>query len=239
MNHLNEEHPNQSVSRRDALKTLAAIGGATALSTIPSQWQKPIVQVGALPAFAQASPGQFPFTNEIESVEFEGNDGPLQTAIQPGWIIVAPEGSTVGSATYDYPWIILQPWIKIKRKFDIIVAPGIWGTLTIKIKIKIKFFAKPGFGSSNAPADNTDIWLFGISGANLGLFQYYVIKAKITQKKVEFVYQVPAISSGFWPFYFSVFFPFTIVLVNGSSLFPGFYLGPGIYGDQVSSSFLD
>ena len=40
-------------SRRDAVKALAAITAGTALSL--GQWQKPLVRVGALPAYAQAS----------------------------------------------------------------------------------------------------------------------------------------------------------------------------------------
>ena len=43
----------RSISRRDALKVLTALGGAAALSTVPNNWEKPLVQVGSLPAFAQ------------------------------------------------------------------------------------------------------------------------------------------------------------------------------------------
>ena len=43
------------LSRREALKTLAAITGAVALSNLPNQWEKPVVDVGVLPAHAQTS----------------------------------------------------------------------------------------------------------------------------------------------------------------------------------------
>jgi hypothetical protein len=43
------------LSRRDALKTLAAITGAVTLASLPNNWEKPVVEVGALPAHAQAS----------------------------------------------------------------------------------------------------------------------------------------------------------------------------------------
>ncbi len=43
------------LSRREALKTLTALTGAAALTSLPGQWAKPIVEVGALPAHAQTS----------------------------------------------------------------------------------------------------------------------------------------------------------------------------------------
>jgi hypothetical protein len=45
----------QKLSRREALKLLAAATGAAALSTLPPAWSKPDLQVGALPAHAQTS----------------------------------------------------------------------------------------------------------------------------------------------------------------------------------------
>jgi len=44
------------LSRRDALKALAGITGAVAISSLPNKWSTPLVDVGALPAFAQCSP---------------------------------------------------------------------------------------------------------------------------------------------------------------------------------------
>jgi hypothetical protein len=43
------------LTRRDALKTLAAVTGAVTLAGLPGQWETPLVQVGALPAHAQCS----------------------------------------------------------------------------------------------------------------------------------------------------------------------------------------
>ena len=48
--------PKRSMSRRDALKALAGITGAVAISSLPNKWSTPLVNVGALPAFAQCSP---------------------------------------------------------------------------------------------------------------------------------------------------------------------------------------
>jgi hypothetical protein len=50
-----QTNPKQTLSRRDALKSLAAATGATALSALSSQWETPLVEMGALPAFAQVS----------------------------------------------------------------------------------------------------------------------------------------------------------------------------------------
>ena len=46
----------RTLSRRDLLKALTALGGAAAASSIvPSQWAKPEVGVGVLPAHAQGT----------------------------------------------------------------------------------------------------------------------------------------------------------------------------------------
>lgn len=50
----------QALSRRNALKTLAAAAGAMALSVVPDNWEKPVVEVGVLPAHAQASAAATP-----------------------------------------------------------------------------------------------------------------------------------------------------------------------------------
>ena len=59
----------QFLSRRDALKALAAAGGAVALSMLPNKWEKPAVKVGTLPAFAQASPVAGTATLQVTNVE--------------------------------------------------------------------------------------------------------------------------------------------------------------------------
>lgn len=60
----------QAISRRELLKLLAAATGVAALSTIPNQWVTPIVEIGALPAHAQASlaPGAISGTIKIQNV---------------------------------------------------------------------------------------------------------------------------------------------------------------------------
>lgn len=45
----------KTLSRREALKTLAAVTGVAVLSSVKNKWETPLVQVGVLPAHAQAS----------------------------------------------------------------------------------------------------------------------------------------------------------------------------------------
>jgi len=45
----------KTLSRREALKTLAAVTGVAVLSSVKNEWETPLVQVGVLPAHAQAS----------------------------------------------------------------------------------------------------------------------------------------------------------------------------------------
>lgn len=66
MSHLDNSSSTQegpSLSRRDALKALAAVGGAATLSVLPNEWEIPVVKVGTLPAFAQASPSTVTISN--------------------------------------------------------------------------------------------------------------------------------------------------------------------------------
>jgi hypothetical protein len=59
----------KQLSRRQALKTiLAAGGGVTAASFIPSQWLKPVVRSGVLPVHAQASASNNSCGSMIETV---------------------------------------------------------------------------------------------------------------------------------------------------------------------------
>lgn len=232
------------ISRRNALKAIVATGGATALATVPAKWESPLVNVGALPAYAQVSPNQYTFTNDIEDITFENDNNQLQAAAVAGWIAIAPVGTTVGSRSTETffppgsilpPWIISRPWLNIRRRWDIVVAP--W-PVAITVKIKIKFRVLPGFFEVDNVADGADIWCFGMAGNNLDLFSYYITKVKVKAKKVEISYSLPAIVSGLYPFYLSLRFPFeTIPLINGNSLFSGYYVGPGCFGHRVASSF--
>ncbi|MCB0197386.1 MAG: hypothetical protein KDJ65_35895 [Anaerolineae bacterium] len=56
-NHANNQHQEvkQPISRREALKSLAAVTGAVTLAVLPSKWETPVIEAGVLPAHAQSS----------------------------------------------------------------------------------------------------------------------------------------------------------------------------------------
>lgn len=49
----------KNISRRDAMKILAAAAGATALANLPGKWNTPDLEVGMLPVHAQTSGGLY------------------------------------------------------------------------------------------------------------------------------------------------------------------------------------
>ncbi len=57
-----DKNPDQ-LSRRQALKTIAALTGAVTLSTLPGKWSSPILKAGALPVHAQMSPNTLVISN--------------------------------------------------------------------------------------------------------------------------------------------------------------------------------
>lgn len=226
-----------NLSRREALRLLAATSGVAALSAVPNKWQTPLVEVGALPALAQASnqavtpvtsPADYPFENPLP--EYEGDLSGLKIAPQNGWLVIAEEGQTVGAAsTYDYPWIITRPWITIIRRWDIVVAP--WPFVR-KIKIKYRFQARGGHGSSHNIRDDVDFWFYTTSSPFPSM--YYVSKVKVRRRSIEIELRLPALGSGFYPFFCSGYFPMPIYLTGGFAYDPGLYLGPGIVGPGVN-----
>jgi hypothetical protein len=50
----------KKISRRDAMKTLGAVVGAAALSSLPSKWNTPVVAASSLPAHAKQSAVSMP-----------------------------------------------------------------------------------------------------------------------------------------------------------------------------------
>jgi len=231
-----ENNSNSTLSRRDALRLLAATSGAAALSTLPSQWQTPLVEVGTLPAFAQASqqtvtpvtgPADYPFQNS--SPTYSGDLSGLQIAPQNGWLVIAEQGQNIGtSSSYDYPWIITRPWHRFHRRWNVFLSP--WPIIR-KIKIKFEFQHGAGHGSSHNIRDNMDFWFYGMSGAFPDI--YYVSKLKIRAHKIEIEFALPAIGSGFFPFFCSGYFPVPIALTGGFLFDPRLYLGAGIMGDDI------
>ncbi len=60
----------KTINRRQALKTLAAVTGAVSLASLPA-WEKPVIEVGALPAHAQSSMATIRVTNTDPSANIE------------------------------------------------------------------------------------------------------------------------------------------------------------------------
>jgi hypothetical protein len=55
-----QSEKDQSLSRRELLKALAATAGATAAAAfLPANWAKPVIKAGVLPAHAQATMEQY------------------------------------------------------------------------------------------------------------------------------------------------------------------------------------
>ena len=97
MSHNQEEK--HTLTRREALKTLAAITGAVSLASLPNNWESPLVEVGALPAHAQSST-----TAAIRA----NNTGSLPVAVVLNW----PDGSfdsRIIAAGQSYTWSGLAP----------------------------------------------------------------------------------------------------------------------------------
>ena len=77
----------RNLSRRDALKTLAAATGAVALTSLPV-WEKPVVKVGALPAHAQSSALVYFSDRRIQP------DADPLTSSGPSAVLVTVQGNT-------------------------------------------------------------------------------------------------------------------------------------------------
>jgi len=97
----------QLLSRRKALKTLAVLGGTAALSTIPGKWQKPVVKVGTLPAFAQISPTPVLGTGDLQ-VTLTWNTGGANDRVDIDDHVVEPDGTRVYYASPSGPTATLD-----------------------------------------------------------------------------------------------------------------------------------
>ena len=90
----NEESKRSGLSRREALKILASATGAVTLSNLPFKWRKPSIEVGVLPAHAQAS-GPSPTPTPISGQPPLGNEfAVMGTASDGNLILVFPKANT-------------------------------------------------------------------------------------------------------------------------------------------------
>lgn len=72
---MSETRNTKPVSRRKALKTLAALSGVVTLSNLPPSWRTPIIEVGTLPVHAQASPPTVDKNLTISNLSLSGAQG--------------------------------------------------------------------------------------------------------------------------------------------------------------------
>lgn len=87
------------ISRRRLLKAMAAAGGAVAASSVlPKDWDKPLVEGGALPAHAQTSPvlGTGDFQATLTWDEGDPNAEPFgEGAVDVDLHVIEPDGTHV------------------------------------------------------------------------------------------------------------------------------------------------
>jgi len=84
--------PNNSkqLNRRDAIKLLGAVAGASVLANIPAKWSKPELSGGVLPAHAQTS--TIYGINCGDSLNVDANTNPLNYDINMGGQLDAAVG---------------------------------------------------------------------------------------------------------------------------------------------------
>ncbi|NJN95927.1 MAG: twin-arginine translocation signal domain-containing protein [Anaerolineales bacterium] len=97
-----------TLTRRDALKTLAAITGAVTLSSLPNQWEKPLVEVGALPAHAQTS-----VTGAVQVINNTGN------AIQVNMSGPTIDNTQTIANGRSFTWSNLPPVVGVASAVDV------------------------------------------------------------------------------------------------------------------------
>ncbi len=92
---MNDPQKKNTVSRRQALKTIAAITGAATLTQLPTKWASPILTSGVLPAHAQTSPIPTPTTPPNTLVISNLQANPVQINNVPNGITLYPTTFTV------------------------------------------------------------------------------------------------------------------------------------------------
>ena len=108
-----EENTKKQISRRDAMKLLAAAVGAATIANLPPEWIKPGLETGVLPVHAQTSSSLLagPDTDILTCYgDFTSTVAitPVRVNIDMRWVISNPSGMTIntpgsltGTATTD------------------------------------------------------------------------------------------------------------------------------------------
>jgi hypothetical protein len=215
-----------ALSRRDALKALAAAGGAAALSTVPNTWEKPMVQVGVLPALAQASPLTFPFRNEVD-VRIEQNGVELAGASwfeDQGWVgVYVPDPNNSAPRLLSDHGHGNQPWRKLKRRP---VGVPAWAFGSVTVILTLSFFVIDVGKPKKRPKGKCFCYCYGLFGSVYN----GLLEGEIVDGKVVFLITLPVNFFGF--FFFSCYFPLIIVLEDDDELDSAYYFGPCLYGPK-------
>lgn len=223
MDQLNPDNKHFTVSRRDALKTIAAATGAAALSTLPNRWESPVLETGALPAFAQASP--HPFTNKITSVTFAGpNSDLMDWQSEPGWITIfrtpgPPAPPPCGRRPF--PGSSPCPWIE-----------------DVTVTIVIEFVPWPGFDPSTLPKPGTPLSVIVIDDSKAPPLTCDPIPEPIqvtTAQTITIVFRIPDPCTCTWFHISCAFKNRDITLVNGGQISSADCFGPGIFGGESTT----
>jgi hypothetical protein len=90
---------NKKISRRDAIKLLGAVTGATVLANLPSKWNTPEIASGVLPAHAQTSTSLFSlicvqdqFSAGFGPPTSSVSISPAQSNVSMTWTVIASTG---------------------------------------------------------------------------------------------------------------------------------------------------
>lgn len=104
----------KGISRRDALRLLAAAAGAAAVSNLPGKWSTPQLMTGVLPVHAQGSPVSDCLV-VIKNLVRDGQSGPVPGGSQQTWglLVQNPNAHTVSGIEVEdqLPTAVLNPSI--------------------------------------------------------------------------------------------------------------------------------
>ena len=108
------------ITRRDAIKTLGALAGASVLANLPSKWSTPEVAAGELPAHAQISPASPVYAYDCW-LSFNSNGSPRY----PGTIPEPIRNATV------YFCLQVTPVLDQQWALQVTLPGGAYGTFCV------------------------------------------------------------------------------------------------------------
>lgn len=126
------ENKTRPLSRRQALKALAATAGVATLSNLPDKWQAPVIEGGLLPALAQTS-NAFSIS-DLSSVFTSLNDCPFASVTgstrTESFAFNDPSGQVTTSAIVNFAYRFLPDGVS-----DAVTIPigGPWPDFVINV----------------------------------------------------------------------------------------------------------